>query len=297
MMDRAMLRLLPLLCIVALACSRAEDTGFAPAPCTLAPAPSALFELQQVQEDTGWELHASAAVFDGPYPHWQTTLLDSEHCRYGYYVPSTCSPECEGDAFCVDGDCIGWPDGIAAGDITVEGLGEPLVMSESETRPGHYHASVARGFEAFGEGSPLRFSAVGDVFPAVELGARGVSQVETPASIRGLRWTHGQEVTLAWEAGSDPAACVSIELYTMAYGHGTPLANLLECVVPDSGSYAFPVELVDLFPEWDTPGVCVGNDCPYSEIRRFTRHIVSTDAGDAWLSAWTSARFPLEAGD
>ncbi len=289
-------RFLPLLSLLTLACSRGDDTAIELAPCTLASAPSALFELKQQEDDGALELHASAYVFDGPYPRWQTTVLEDEHCRYGYYFPTTCEPECDNDAYCVDGDCVAWPEGIRAGTVTVEGLGEPLVLESSESWLGRYWGSVTVDLDAFGEGSPVRFSASGGDFPAVELAARGVSLLETPAAEDGLRWTHGQEVEIEWNAGGDSEACVSLHLYTQAFGHGTPVANVLECVVPDTGSYRFPVEFVDLFPEYSTPGMCAGNDCPYSEIRRFTRQIVGTEAGDAWLTVWAGERFALEAG-
>lgn len=297
MLESAMRRFLPLISLIVLGCSRGDDTAVDLSPCTISTAPSAMFELHQVEEEAGWELHASALVLDGPYPSWQQTLLESEHCRYGYYLPTSCEPECPDGSFCTGGECLGFPDGLDAGTLTVEGLGEPLQLEVSETRPGSYHTSVELGFDAFGEGSPVRFSATGAAFPAVELAARGVSLITTPATEDGLRWTHGDEVTIEWNAGADPDACVTLHLGTQAFGHGTPLANLLECIVPDTGSYTFPVELVDLFPEYDTPGLCVGNDCPWPEIRRVARQVVSTEGGDAWLSVWTGDRFPLEAGD
>ncbi|MFH1467231.1 MAG: hypothetical protein ABIO70_22795 [Pseudomonadota bacterium] len=291
-----MRRLLPTLFVLGPACSRGEDTAIELAPCVLTAAPSALFQVQQVEEEEGWEVHVSGQVFDGPIPRWQTTVLESEHCRYGYYLPTTCQPECDRGSYCVDGDCLGWPEGISGGTLQVDGVGERLVLAMEDARPGHYHESVELPFDAFDEGSPVRFATSGDQFPAVRLAARGVRRIETPAAERGLSWTHGQEVTLTWDAGGDPEACVSVELYTQSYGHGTPIANLLECVGPDTGSFTFPVEFVDLFPEYDTPGVCAGTDCPYPQIRRFTSQIISTAAGDAGLMVWTDDRFPLEAG-
>ena len=76
-------------------------------------------------------------------------------------------------------------------------------------------------------------------------------------------------------------------------GHGLPIINVMECVGPDTGSLAIPAEMTDIWPNWVTPGVCVGIDCPYSELARHTRQIVPTEAGDAWLTVRSSSLFKL----
>jgi hypothetical protein len=291
---------LPAVFLVALGCGADGPgrSGWELSPCTLPQVPpSAIFELEQrVAEEGGWELHFGGLVMAGPAPGFHTTLLEDDHCRYGYYVPTTCEPACE-DAFCVDGDCVAWPEGLSAGTVTLEGLGGPISLEMTESWPGRYFESVELELGSWGAGSELRVTASGDAFPALELRALGVETTVTPIAESGVIWDHDEAVHIVWEAGEQDGACVGLQLYTMAYGHGTPVANVLECVVEDTGGFTVPDDFVQLFPEWDTPGVCVGNDCPYSELRRFTRSAVETTAGVAELVVLSEEGFALKAPD
>ena len=175
--------------------------------------------------------------------------------------------------------------------MTVEGLGDPVVIEPQDHAPGTYYASVST--EQFGEMAPVSVSLSGDVFPAVELAARGVEQVVADAAADGLSIPDAAPVTLTWNAGSDPGACVEVTLYTQNMGHGLPIINVMECVEPDTGSLTIPAEMTDIWPNRNTPGVCVGIDCPYSELTRYTRQIVPTEAGDAWLTVSSTSLFAL----
>jgi hypothetical protein len=263
------------------------------APCTFADAPVARFAVTQRGADE-WSVSVTGEVWEEPYPSWHQVLRESENCRYMVYLPGSCDPPCAGGELCTaDSECVGWPTGVAAGTMTVEGLGDPLVIEPLDHAPGSYYTSLTLPLDQFGELAPISVSLSGDIFPAVELAARGVSQVVADAAADGLPIPDAEPVTVSWNAGQDPGACAEVHLYTQNMGHGLPIINVMECIGPDIGSLTIPAEMTDIWPDWTTPGVCAGIDCPYSEVVRHTRQIVPTDAGDAWLTASSRSQFKL----
>ncbi len=289
---------LPLAFLVLIACDRTDDTASAHlATCTFADAPSANFEVTSQDRHDGTWAYMSGRVMDGTEPSFHTLALESEQCRYYYYLPTSCDPACEGGALCVSGDCVDWPEGLSAGTLTIEGLGETLTVEPEPHVPGTYYTYLAIGDDTIAESGLIRLSLEGDDFPAVDLRALGVAAIETPAEDDGLLMQSGQAATLEWDEGDEPKACVEVWLYTSNTGHGQPIANVMHCVASDTGSLTIPEEMVDIWPPFETPGLCAGIDCPYSELVRYTRHVVNTDAGDAWLTVAMQASFPLATGD
>jgi len=273
-----------------------DDSAVAPglAPCTLADAPVAWFEIAQHALADTWSLAVTGQVWDEPFPSWHDVLLETDSCRYSVYLPGTCNPPCEGGDLCTAaGECVGWPDGVEAGTLTIDGLADPLVLEPLEHAPGSYGATVSVYQDQFGEKDPVTVSLEGDTFPALALAARGVAEVEADVGGDGLSIPDAQPVTVTWNSGSDAQACAQVNLYTQNMGHGLPILNVLECVGPDIGSLTIPAEMTDIWPDWTTPEACAGIDCPYSEVVRYTRQIVETDVGDAWLTVQTSSQFRL----
>lgn len=268
------------------------ETGLA--PCEFADAPVAFVDITQHAFTDSWTVSVNGRVWEVPYPSWHEVLRESESCRYMVYLPGNCDPPCAGGEACTaGGECVGWPEGVEAGTMTVEGLGDPQVIEAPDHAPGSYSVSVSLPLDQLAESSPVAVSLSGDVFPPVDLAARSVAQVETGLSADGLSIPDAEPVTITWTAGDDPDACVAVNLYTQNMGHGLPLINVMECVGPDSGSLIIPAEMTDIWPDWATPGACAGIDCPYSEVVRYTRHVVPTDAGDAWLTVSSGSLFPL----
>lgn len=273
-----------------------DDSAAEPglAPCTLADAPVASFEVAQYAFADSWTIAVTGNVWEEPFPSWHEVLLQTENCRYMIYLPVTCNPPCDFDEICTSGgECVGWPAGVAAGNLTVEGLGDPPVLDPEEYAPGSYYESLSIPLDQFGEWSPVSLSLTGDTFPALDLSARGVADVVADVEADGLSIPDAQPVTVTWNASSDPNACAQVNLYTQNMGHGLPIMNVMECVGPDTGSLTIPAEMTDIWPDWATPEACAGIDCPYSEVVRYTRQIVETEAGDAWLTVWARSQFRL----
>ena len=273
-----------------------DDSAAGPglAACEFADAPVASFDIRQHAFAESWTVSVSGRVWAEPYPSWHEVLRESESCRYMTFLPGNCDPPCEGTELCTSGgECVGWPEGVAAGTMTVEGLGDPLVIEAQDHAPGSYGDSVSLSLDELDGPNPIRVSLAGDVFPAVELEAHAVSQVVTVLEAGGLSIPDAEPVTVTWNAGNDPDACAAVNLYTQNMGHGLPIINVLQCVGPDTGSLTIPAEMTDIWPDWATPDACAGIDCPYSEVVRYTRQIVETDPGDAWLTVSSTSVFML----
>ncbi len=263
--------------------------GSALAPCELGEAPSAKFTVSQRALPDRWSLTVSGRLRESPRPSWHQVLAETDSCRYMVYFPGACDPPCESDEICTgDGECLGWPEGVSGGELTVTGLGEPLVLHDEVV--GSYFATLEVLKNQFGELTPVRFDLSGDAFPAVTLSARAVAEVVVGAEELVVA---NEAVAVTWVAGNDPEACVQVNLYTANGGHGLPIYNVLECVGPDSGSLTIPAEMAESWPPWTTPGLCAGVDCPYSEVVRYTRQVVDTDAGEAELTVSAIGRFRL----
>jgi len=264
------------------------------APCTLGDAPVAMFEVAQHAFADSWTVTITGNVWQEPYPSWHEVLLETDNCRYMVYLPGNCNPPCELNELCTyESECVAWPTGEAAGTLTVEGFADPLDIEPQDHAPGSYYDSLSLPLDQLAEKAPITFSLAGDTFPAVNLHARTVADVIADVEEDGLSIPDAQPVTLTWNAASDPQACAQVNLYTQNMGHGLPIMNVMECVGPDIGSLTIPAEMTDIWPDWATPEFCAGIDCPYSEIVRYTRQIVDTEAGEAWLTVWATSQFLL----
>jgi len=273
----------------------AGDDDSHEAPCAFLDPPAASITVEQHVTEGDWSLYVTGQVRDGPAPAWHEVLVEDGACRYMVFLPGFCDPPCEYDEVCTgDGECVGWPAGLPAGTLTVEGLGASMALEAEDYDPGLYVGYTSLPLDQFGEGTPVAVALEGDDFPAVELEARGVDALDSGLSEAGLQWTDGQPATLTWTAGGDPEACVEIWLYTANTGHGLPITHVAQCVGADTGALVVPTEVTDPFPPWTTPEACAGVDCPYSELRRFTRSVADTAYGPAELVVFHRERFLLD---
>ncbi len=268
------------------------ETGLA--PCTFADAPVAIFDVTQHDYEASWVVSVTGRVWAEPYPVWHEVLRETADCRYMTYLPGSCDPPCVGGEICsAGGECVGWPEWVAAGTLTVEGLGDPWVLEAEDYAPGSYYDSATLPLDQLPESTPISISLAGDEFPALDLAARSVAPVVTLLEVEGLSIPDAEPVTVTWNGSGDPDACAAVNLYTQNMGHGLPIINVMQCVGPDTGLLTIPAEMTDIWPDWATPEVCAGIDCPYSEVVRYTRQIAETDAGDAWLTVSARSYFRL----
>ncbi len=264
------------------------------APCGFAEPPTASFDVLQERTDSGWTLHVSGWVGDGPWPVFHEQVLDDGSCRKLEYEPGLCEPDCDHGEICVSGSCVAWPEGISAGTATVRTPEATLTIGHDDAWAGWYWGSLELDEDAWGEGQELSLELAGATFPATELWARGVLPVESDLEEQGL-WVDDQAATLRWKASEDEGACMYATLYTFSGGHGLPIKDVVECAAPDTGSLTIPATIMELFPGWNTPGACAGSDCPYSELVRATRFIAPGSVGDVWLTVYDVLKFSLEA--
>ncbi len=213
--------------------------------------------------------------------------VEEGDCRYLALDPGGCDAPCDPGELCAaDGTCQPvWADPVHAGTLTVTGGGDPVVLEPygSAYVNGLYHAYDAPA-DLFGAFDTVTASFSGDEIPAFSISARGVAPMDV--SHAGVFWplTDGQDSVLSWSPGPDPDACVSLIFLGHNAGHGLPLDDIIWCVGPDDGELTIPQAVVEAFP----PGMwlggfggfcCEGMDCPPSELSRYTRNVIDSEAG------------------
>ena len=241
-------------------------------------------------EETGlWEGDLGAHVLSNPDPLFYSLKWQENDCRVWWLDFGECEPECEHGELCtVDDECTTYPVGISGGTVTVEVPGDSYELQVWEHDPGRYYGPDDLG-DLFDPGDTVGVTISGDAFPAVTLQARGVQSMDE--SLAHDEWSLPfDDKRVEWTPGDDPDACVRVSITSPTAGHGGPYRGMIECVTEDTGSLTIPAAIMVLFPESVCP-VIVGSDCHYSEITRFTRQTVQTDAGPAELSVRSTAHF------
>lgn len=231
---------------------------------------------------------------DGPLPGFHEVVAVEGACRHRKLVAGPCDPPCSGGELCAaGGQCIAYPNQIGAGTLTVDGLADALSVEPDAYFVGTYDGPGGLDASLFGAGDPVFAELAGDAFPAVSLGARGVAAMDTELTWTGLALPAGEDVTVSWTPGADPAACVALTLYGFNAVHGAPIADIVECVTSDTGAVVVPAALAAQLPTSGTPDVTSGFDWPHSELTRYTRQTVETDAGAARLTVDSTTYFQL----
>jgi len=261
--------------------------------CTFAdPAPAQLQVTEQYRAQA-WRADIDGRVHEAPPPVWQSVVLEGGECRYLMLFPGFCDPPCEWGEFCnPDGECEAYPAGVSAGDLTVEGLGDPLTIEEEPQLAGRYSGGDSLPPDLFAAGDPIAASWAGDTFPAVTLDARGVAPMDTDLAETWLVLVGGEDHVVSWTPGDDPEACVELRVNGYNSAHGLPLNNIIWCVGPDDGELTIPGAMVALFPMGTCPIVAV--DCPPSELTRYTRQTRETAGGEAALVVRSTTAFAWE---
>lgn len=150
-----------------------------------------------------------------------------------------CNPACANGQTCGEnGVCITYPSNLSVGTVAITGLTAPVQMTANA--PVYYY--TFRGtlpHPGFMPGDTVSLSATGaEVFA---LRGRGIDPLTLTATVVPLR--RGQPAQAGWNPPSvDVPAKITLSLNIANHG-GNP--GQIDCIVPDTGSYAIPSSLVD----------------------------------------------------
>ena len=157
-------------------------------------------------------------------------------CRLMQKKNPFCDPSCAAGELCDhDNSCVAYPDSLAVGTVTVQGLVETLVM-EPKSNKSYFDTTVP--WPLFEMGAVVTLSATGDELPGFTLNARGVANLEVAEGV--LEFVDGQDLTVEWVPSDGPgyiSARINIDQ------HGNSPMNLI-CDLEDTGSYTIASSLV-----------------------------------------------------
>jgi hypothetical protein len=185
------------------------------------------------------ETQLSGGFADGPRLRFHEPAEVLGNCRLMTYTPSFCDPACDGDDFCIDGECVPWPTREDRGDLLWTWPdGEQTVVPDE-------------WFGYFATGSA---SSEGDVSIEVEDLALSASTIGPPVAdgdwVDAITSRGTSDATLRW---LDPIEGARIRLHmTDCMGSHGGLADAeIECEGPDSGELAVPGTFLDALEAGD----------------------------------------------
>jgi len=269
------------------------DDDSADVPCSF-PVPAAA-SIEVVEEVTYGTPYARvyAWVGDTRFPSYHESTLQEGSCRYLSLAYGNCDPPCDpvAEVCTADDVCEAYPVGLSAGVLDITGLAVPVSVETSEWSPGYYWGPWDLPEDIYGPGDGITATFDGDVFPAVNLSAVGVESMDSSLEGAHLEMHDGQDAEVTWTPGPDPDVCVRVEVNGVNTAHGLPLMDIIECVGTDTGSLTIPAAMVEEFPPGQTQEICVGHDCPPSELTRYTLDSTQTSYGPAELQVRNTVYF------
>lgn len=212
----------------------------------------------------------SGSIVD-PRPRYHRLEQESGACRLWRYEVAGCS-DCEG--LCnADGKCVPLPEQLSAGNVTIEGLGEPLVMRFDDYG---YYVNTTVPNELFDQEDRVRLQAAGGGDVAkFALSADGVEPItidlepgEGAKVPDMIRMENGADFVLRWSP-IVRGTRVRLEIVTDNRGHGLPVDAMIECDADDTGELVVPRAMVEAFPDRQYYNACAGTDCPPSTLTRY----------------------------
>jgi hypothetical protein len=216
-------------------------------------------------------------VYERPYPEelvWEETHSAGDCQLLEPNVPF-CDPACTGGDVCVEGGvCVDPPTKKALGEVTVRGVRTAGGATEFTMKAvaGNYQPGSDTGtlpYAAFEPGDPLSVSTTGGDFAPINLESTGIAPLvvttEAPVPVESEK-----AVSLAWEAGANPASKIEIKLEISHHGG---VKGMVTCVVPDTGSTEIPALLVTELIALGVAGY------PTVSLTRVTRDQASISAG------------------
>jgi hypothetical protein len=263
-------------------------------PCGFADAPAALIDVS-VRYDvfhSGAYARIEAKIQDGPYPTFHEVAMEEGGCRYLKVAYGNCDPACPNGEVCVIGDvCVPYPSDQYGGTLTIVGLGDPIELEPEDWSPGTYTGPAGLPADLFDSSDTVGADLAGDDFPALTLGAKGVATIDPDLTENGFEMVDSQDAEITWTPGPDPNACMRVVINGFNQAHGAPLADIIECEGPDTGSLTIPQSFVEEFPHGATPEVTSSYDWPHSELTRYTRSSKEVAEGPARLIVRSTAYF------
>jgi len=217
----------------------------------------------------------SAFLFDGPESPPEEPVAQAGACAFYEHALGPCDESCDGDCGGASpGICLPYPTYASAGDISVTGLEEDLELQFVE--PGFYVPETQPMGDLFQPGASIRVTAPGGDFPAFEMEARGVADLDDDFPTMVLDDDRDHVVT--WRAGGDEATGFRLVLRTG--WHGGPYEMMLLCEAPDEGQLEIPRELIRMLPRFGLDATLAPHP---SEAARFTRRVAETELGTVEL--------------
>ena len=182
-------------------------------------------------------------IYNGVVPAYIPMVAQSEGtCRLLRPRALRCEPRCEVGLTCgEDGTCRPQPEAVSVGTITVDGLTAPVELSAGPPVFFYSHRGDLP-HPAFGLGDRVSLSASGtDEVMAFALEGRGVEALEIQSEALPLEM--GTPSVLSWTAPTDDSDAMIHLVLSIANHGGTP--GQIDCEVPDTGEFTFPVALTD----------------------------------------------------
>lgn len=231
-------------------------------------------------------------VYERPYPQelvWEETQSAGDCQLLEPSVPF-CDPACTGGGVCVEGgECVTPPAKKSLGEATVRGVRTAAGATEFTMKAvaGNYQPGSDTGtlpYPAFAAGDTLSVSTTGGDFAPLTLESTGIAPLvvttESPVPVE-----TGKAVSLAWEAGSNPAAKVEIKLEISHHGG---VKGMVTCEVADTGSTQIPEALVTELIALGVAGY------PTVSLTRVTSDQTSISAGRVELLVMSQTSLPVE---
>lgn len=222
-------------------------------------------------EGTVYQVRIGGQLFTAEPPSLYAEVDREGPCR----LLAGANPFCENG--CTDGLCTApnvctpWPDDLSAGTITVADPASAAKATKVEYAPGGYAWSAFGA--VFAAGATLDVTAAGDALPGF------TTTVVQPQAIAltnyaSLDLDGAGPLTLTWTVplvGAVTTTRVKIRLQEDRAQHGRAYPGVLECDVPDTGSFTIPERLRAAYANHDN-FTC--GKCPQSFLTRYEKRTV-----------------------
>ncbi len=199
--------------------------------------------------------YASGSVQAGVVPTTVLTqVLEVGACTIWRRENPYCEGGCDPGYTCdLEGACAPYPESVAVGTVTVEGLVQPVSMEP--VAPGNTYFDTTLPNPPWVPGSLLLLRTGGGAYPSVTLS--GVAPMPLLPTDPDWVVAQGEDLTVTWDV---PAAEVRTEvvLGLRIDQHGlTP--SKITCSFPDTGSGTIPAEVLDTLIGFGVTGYPAGD--------------------------------------
>lgn len=191
--------------------------------------------------------------------------------------------ECASDEVCAGEDeCVPKPSKVSAGTLIVDGLLTPVAVTPNGITL-DYSKTVLDPFPAYEPGAEIDFRVEGDVIEAVDAKVWGVPNLTTSQTVVSV--APGEPAQLEWSTdqvdGEQSAVFISFSVNV----HGA-VTGWIECVVPDTGEFEIPSELVSQLIDLGLSGF------PRVDIER--RSSATAELANGCLDIYSASKLTLD---